>query len=101
MKYNTCAPLRRSSNTSFKRKLSWEEKGADLSAYERPLCLGGPGDKRIRDFTPKLADQNSNGSQGNSGACPKAHSTSDLPKTGRPSAATDEHPGQGPKDLLI
>ena len=43
--------MRRSSTTSFKRKLAWEEKGADLSSYERPLCLGGPGDKRIKDFS--------------------------------------------------
>ena len=43
--------MSRSSTTSFKRKLAWEEKGADLSSYERPLCLGGPGDKRIKDFS--------------------------------------------------
>ena len=73
-----------------------------MSAYERPLCLGGPGDKRIRDFTPKLADQNTNGSQGNAGACPNARGTSNPPKTGRPSAETSGNPGlgPGPKDLL-
>ena len=98
--YNALASPRRSSNTSFKRKLCWQEQGADLSAYERPLCLGGPGDKRIRDFTPKLADQTTNGSRGNAGGCPNASGPSNPPKTGRPDAAANGNPGQGPKDSL-
>ena len=47
--------MRRSSTTSSKRKLTWEEQGAaaDLSAFDAPRVLGGPGDKRIRDFGPR------------------------------------------------
>ena len=47
------ASVRRSSTTSSKRKLAWEEKGADLSAFDAPRVLGGPGDKRILDFGPR------------------------------------------------
>ena len=46
--------VRRSSSTAFKRKLAWQQEGADLSAYDAPVCLGGPADKRIRDFTPQM-----------------------------------------------
>jgi len=44
--------LRRSSTTACKRKISWEEQGASLDAFDQPACVGGPGDKRIRDFAP-------------------------------------------------
>ena len=38
----------------MKRRLSWQEEGADLDSYAQPSCLGGPADKRNRDFTAKL-----------------------------------------------
>ena len=39
--------------TTAKRKLAWEEQGADLSCFDRPSILGGPGDKRVKDFSVK------------------------------------------------
>lgn len=40
----------------MKRKLAWQEEGsgADLAAFDQPMCLGGPGDKRGRDFVAKV-----------------------------------------------
>ena len=48
--------IRRSSTSAFKRKLTWQEEGsgADLAAFDQPMCLGGPGDKRGRDFAAKV-----------------------------------------------
>ena len=46
--------VRRRSTTGLKRKLTWQEDGADLAAYEQPLALGGPSDKRGRDFSATM-----------------------------------------------
>ena len=56
-------PIRRSSSTAFKRKIAWQQEGSDLSAYDAPVCLGGPADKRIRDFTPDMGPSSAGGSK--------------------------------------
>ena len=38
----------------MKRKLTWQEEGADFAAYEQPVALGGPSDKRGRDFSANM-----------------------------------------------
>ncbi|CAL1174058.1 unnamed protein product [Cladocopium goreaui] len=50
------ASQKRRSTSSMKRKLAWQEEGsgADLAAFDQPMCLGGPGDKRGRDFVAKV-----------------------------------------------
>ena len=51
----------------MKRKIAWQEEcsGKDLAAFDQPMCLGGPGDRRGRDFVAKI-DSSADGAKSTS-----------------------------------